>query len=392
MPDVSEGLTSDVDSDAGFMAALAEQAGVEVPEGRLESLATEDRSIAAGLAAGLDSGQPRDEGGRFAPAATESGEGTPAEGPAEGQPAEGEPEVDPAVTALLEAHGGDANAALAALARERDNAQSLIGRQGQELGELRNAQARMEGQLEALLAGAASPAEPLTPVVTNETLEGLESMAEERGSRAMMEWVIDNRPDLIDHAIEVWHADDPLAAQRFAVKYDRNLESATQEPPQQAAPQSDPFIEGLRQEAIFTQSVDRARASLGIAEQEWPSIRDHVIPAFEDAGTSPLIKNAIVSDDETQRHQGMEALLQLARNRAISAAGAEATAQASDTAAAAAAARKQAAQVVTGSLRPVERQPGEEMTSEERVAAFHKRLLGTETTSVEEGLRQGAVK
>jgi hypothetical protein len=217
-------------------------------------------------------------------------------------------------------------------------------------------------------------------------VEQLESLYERFGARGMMERVIESRPDLIDTAIEVWHADDPLSAQRFAVRYDMALNETTQAPAQAAA---DPVMEGIRQQAIFTQAVDTARASLSINDEEWATLRDHVIPTFEDAGTSSLIKKAIVSDDAATRQEGMEALLQLARGRAISAKGAEATAEAQSTAQAEAAARKAAAQVTTGSLRPAERQPSSEMTSEERQEKFRQSLLDTETTSVEEGLRQG---
>lgn len=391
MPDIQEGLTTDVDSDAGFTAALAAAAGVEVPEGRLESLASDDRSVAAGLASGLTSDdQPRDDQGRFAasePAAPESSEGEPAAEPAEGEPAGGEPEVDPAVTRLLEQHGGDAQRALAALAAEHANAQSFIGRQSQEVRDARERLARMEGQLETLMESQQAPSELPSLGVSDETVEQLESLYESYGAQGMMERVIESRPDLIDAAVEVWHADDPLAATRFAVRYENAL--GEQERPQAADPQVDDVMEGIRQQAVFAQAVDSARQSLSINDAEWGAIRDHVIPAFEDDSTSPLIRNAIVSDDPATRQQGMEAILQIARGRAISAAGAEATASATEAAAKAAAERKQAATVTTGSLRPAEREPGSEMTKEERVAKFHESLLGTETTSVEEGLRQG---
>lgn len=388
MPDVNEGLTSDVDSDAGFMAALAEAANVEVPEGRLEQLASEDRSISRGLEDGRGE-QPRDDQGRFAAReseAQESSEGESDTDPAEGQSEAEEPGVDPAVTTLLEQHGGDANAALAALLTERTNAQSLIGRQGNELGETRERLARLEGQLETLIESGTSPSGLPGLDADDETVEQLESLYERFGARGMMDRVIEARPDLIETAIEVWNADDPLAAQRFAVRYDRALE---QERQPAAAVQADPFIDGLRQQAVFSQAVDEARQSLSIGEEEWTALRDHVIPAFEDASTSSLVKKAIVSDDADDRRQGMEDLLQIARARAVSAKTTEAAAQATQTAAEEAAARKAAATVTTGSLRPAERQPGEATTKEEAVAAFHKSLLDTETTSVEEGLRQG---
>jgi hypothetical protein len=394
MPDVQEGLT-DVDSDAGFLAALAGAAGVEVSEERLAAAESEDRSVSAGLTDGLTSDekndQPRDEKGQFAssePVAPESSEGEPEAEPVQGQPVEGEPELDPAVTRLLEQNGGDAAKALAALAAEHANAQSFIGKQSQEVRDARERLARMEGQLETLMESGSSPSELPLLGADDQTVEQLEGLYERFGARGMMERVIEARPELIDTAIEVWHADDPLAAQRFAVRYDSALAEGTRAT-QAAEPAVDPVMDGIRQQAVFAQAVDSARASLSIPETEWSAIRDQVIPAFEDPSTSPLIKNAVVSDDPATRQQGMEALLQAARTRAISAVSAEATAQAAAAAATAAAERKQAATVTTGSLRPAERQPGEEMTTEERTKKFHESLLGTETTSVEEGLRQG---
>jgi hypothetical protein len=123
-------------------------------------------------------------------AASESGEEeTPAaEVPAEGQTEAGEetPAVDPAVASWLEQHDGDADAALAALVKERENAQSLIGTQGNKLGELQ----RQFDQLQGYVEGLGNQQEtPDLPLVNDETVEGLESLYEQQGARGMMGWV-----------------------------------------------------------------------------------------------------------------------------------------------------------------------------------------------------------
>jgi hypothetical protein len=386
MPDVQDGLELDVNTQDGFEAALAKSAGVEVSPEASEGKSEEDLSVAAGLA------QSRDDQGRFTPAAPVVSEGDTEVVPAEGQTTEEVP-GDPAVTALLEKHGGDTVAALADLAEQHANAESLIGKQGQELGEARALNeriAKLEGQLEAAQTYQAPQSFPLP--ASDEVVSGLENLYESRGAQGMMAWVAENNPDLIESAIEVWSADDPLAAQRFAVKYDRALEESQKEPAATLAPASDPFIDQLKNEAQFSSAVASARQSLGIADTDWDAIRTEVIPAFEDEATSPLIKNAIVADDATTRQQGMEALLQIARGRAVSAATTEATAKLAEDAGKQATERKLAATVATGSLRPAERQPDSQESREDAIGSFKKSLLDTETTSVEEGLRQGLPK
>lgn len=372
------------DPNEDFQAALANAAGVEVPaEQTSPDVSTE---VSAGLT-GLEE-QPRDEQGRFAGSPAESSEEQPAEVPEEGQTeAEEEaPAQNEALNALIEQYGGDANAALEALVQERDNAQSLIGRQGSELGDLRSRLDQLQGYVEAI--GNQPQQTPDLPLVNDEVVEGLESLHESRGARGMMEWVIENRPDLIDTAEQVWAAEDPVTAAGFRARREAfEVLGTQQEAPQ---PQIDPIIESMRQERALGNAIDQARNDLGISESDWAAVRDQITPAFEDDNTPSLIKNAVVSTDPEQQLEGMRNLMQVARARAVATATANATQQASQVASQAAVERKKAATVVSGSLRPAgastQGQPEGEMTSEERQGAFKKALMATEVTSVSDGL------
>lgn len=379
MADVADGQ---VDPNEDFTAALAQAAGVEESAEQTEK--DVDTSVSAGLT-GLTEEPKRDEGGRFAPAATESSEEEPAADPEEGQPAEEEP-TNEALAALLEKHGNDPNAALEALLTERDNAQSLIGRQGNEVGELRSQLDQLKGYVESLSERQQPQAD--LPLASDELVEGLETLHEQRGARGMMEWVIENRPDLIETAEQVWAAEDPVNAAGFRARREA-FEVLGQNQAQAPQPQYDPVIESMRQERALGDTIDSVREELGISAEDWQAVSDQIIPAFEDDNTPSLIRNAVISGDPHQQYEGMRNLMQVARTRAAAAATADATEQASAAAAAQAVSRKEAARVATGSLRPAtpaaQGQPAE-MTKEERAGAFKKALLDTEVTSVADGL------
>lgn len=387
---MDEVTPSGPDPNTDFQAALASAAGVEHTE---QTEPDVDTSVSAGLT-GLEETQEterleqsRNDLGQFASADPESSEQEPAEVPSEeGQTAEGEAS-NPALSAFLEQHGGDPNAALEALLSERDNAQSLIGRQGNELGGLRNELEQLKGYVEGLGQRQQAPAE--LPLPSDDIVDQLETFQEQRGTRGMMEWVIDNRPELIDTAVQVWYAEDPAGAAAFQGRRSAYevLGQNEQAAPQQ--PQVDPVLEQIRQERALGNTIDQVRTDLGIAEEDWQAISDQLVPAMNDDTVPSLIKNAVVSQDPSQQYEGLTNLVQVARSRAVAAATADASQQATKAAADQAKSRKQAAQVATGSLRPAgastQGEPAE-MTSQERASAFKKALLSTEVTSVADGL------
>src|SRR5215831_11787277 len=119
MAEETQGLeplaADDVNSQTGFEAALAAR-GL----GPMAPLEPEGEAGDRFVPAALD--LPGDEPPEAAAPPDEGGEVEPTE-----------PEQDPAVTAFLAQHDDDPQAALTALLQERENAQSLIGRQGNEL-------------------------------------------------------------------------------------------------------------------------------------------------------------------------------------------------------------------------------------------------------------------
>lgn len=382
MPDIQSGLTEgdvDVNTPEGFVAALAGKVGADVPEEYAQELRDTDTSVASALERSNDQG-------RQEPEAQEEEPEVPADA---GQTEEETPALDEAVQTYIEQHGGSPEQAIAALYDEFQNAQQLIGRQSAEVGDVRT---RLE-QMESFLAQQGQQGETFdAPLPTSEEREPLESFFEERGAQQAMNWIVENRPDMIEDAVTVWQEIDPVAATRFATRYDRYLE-AEQSAPQAAAPQEDPFLAQMKQQAQFTASVEQARVESGLSDEEWTSVKEHVIPALNDPSTSVLIKNAVAQPQNAQQQvEGMKALYQIAQARAALDANAKATEAARTQAQETAATKKQAARVATGSLTPpkTEGQSGnEEQERADAIKAFKQNLLNAETTDVASGLTHG---
>lgn len=364
----------DVNSDRGFLAAVARAAEVEIPEGQLDRASETDRSISTGLET-VEEGsaredRSRDEQGRFAPVAPP--EDTEAEGAAP------EEEVE-------EEAGDDVATRLAAIERERDEAQSLIGRQGNELGqsrqenqELRERLARIEGMLQSR-----SEAPAQLPVADDSTIEGLENLYASNGARNMMDWVINNRPDLIEAAEEVWAADDPLEASGFRARRVA-IETAQrfgQPAPQPQATAPDPRLQQVLQREESRNLYETIRAASG---EDWSAVKDHLVETMKELPSFVQKEITNPSSAET-REEAITHLLSSAKVRAIRTA--TDTAQAREREAALE--RKKGARVASGSLRQVpERKPEDvgSMSKEERTKAFHDLLLSTPSTSVADGL------
>ena len=362
-----EGGESDPNTESGFNAALAKSVGSELSSEQIEEMSGSDTDVLSGLT--TEESRPRDEHGRFLP----KPEAEPVE-EAGAAPAEAEQQEPDPVQEVIEQHGGDAAAALVAALKERDEAQSLIGRQGNEVGDLRQQLAELKGRFEQ--AQEHVPAVSPVPFLDAATSEGIENMVAEQGGHATMSWVVENRPDLIDAVVNSWKVEDPVGAAEFVARK-AAYETMSQFQPQAVTP--DPILEDLRTEKAIAVALDSAKE--GLTEGEWTAIKPFLPDELSKA--PQIIQGAIMSPDKDTRQQGINALVQLTKGRAI----AEATAQAKAEQVAASVAGKQAAQVATGSLRPVTKgETGEPKTSEEISAAFRDALLATETTSVRDGL------
>ena len=272
---------------------------------------------------------------------------------------------------------------------QEDDAQKLIGRQGQELGELRKlAQeqaeriARLEGRAEAT-PQSEPEAVRLDVPLTDEVSEQLESMFTERGVDATLEQVLSNptlRP-YFEEALEVAADFSVPAAVNWSLEYQtwKRGEAQPQEPAEPAEPPA--WQQRLELEEQSKAVVAEGQA---LAGDQWASIADAWPEALN--GAPEEVKALLRSEDQSVRAGGLVAINALAAARVQG--GAVDAAKADK-----AAADKRAASVGTGSQRsvaPPPREPDSELDSEERIARFKEMFRATETTSVADGLREGS--
>lgn len=389
MADVQSGLSgddfTDVNSDAGFMAAVAKSAGVEVAEGQLEQIESRSTSVADGLTT-EESARPRDEQGRFIPTAPPVAD----EGAA---PASGDDQgvgLDPEISDYVTRHGGDANAALAAALKEAREAQSLIGRQGNDLGAERQARQELAEKVARLEGAVMAQRQPdRLPLVNTDEIEAVQTMVAERGGHAAMQYILGdgvNRPDLIDHVLKAWELDEPVAAAGWNARYQTHLAHAELQAAEPAAAVATAAAADHSAVADLAHSLDTVKASMPAGE--WELVRERLTPLLDDPTTPEVIKTAVVSPDADTQVQGLTGLVKIAKARAISEVADKAAAEHAEKSRQA----KLSAGVATGSLRPV-LEPAAEggaQTREQAMVAFRDALLSTETTSVRDGLTFGS--
>lgn len=399
MADTREGLTSgeestlDVNSDAGFNTLLAHQvAGDEElsdeAKEALSRLADSDTAVTQGLTYGEES-RPRDEHGRFTPKEQPVAEPVEVEGAAPADEERETPTPDP-VADFLARHGGDASAALSAALREKEEAQSLIGRHSAEVAEARKAaeevaleRARLEGRLEAQsVAPAATPVQ----YDRNQLEESISGPnGDGSGGEAAWAWAAQSGDrGLLEAVAEIWGEYQPFHAARRWNDFERYLEQYEREANKPEAPTPDPMLTQMRQERQFKSSLNAVKGQYDA--KDWPIIEPHLEESLKSAHRKVL--EMVGSDDPSEQQAGLEIVAENARVRAI----AQATTQAGQAATAEKVASKKAASAATGSLRPVaERKPeaGEAMTKEQIRDRFYEQLLSTETASVPDGLTYG---
>jgi hypothetical protein len=378
---VDEGLTRgeapaepefDINTDAGYSAILAQKVGKELPPEQREALEQGERSVKSGLT----EGPARDEQGRYK--AKPETPATPA--------AESTPEVD--------------------WEERYREAEKLIGRQGNELGELRQAVSKLEGRFEERSSQTEDPGMDYTPFIDPDEL------VYNHGGQAAATWVLQNVPGalengLYDRVISSWEEDpDQEAAarafdrtiQKELLKQELLREQEANKPEAPVAQPTNPELEALLQRERMGISIGQLQNKLGDAD--WAVVKDHLIPLMEDDSTPGIIKNAVVSEDAATRLQGLEALAQMAKGRAISTATEDAKKQRLE----ATNALKQAAQVASGSARPanadtateegITKEELQQLPAEERAKIagriMAKRLSRPEySTSVSDGLTWG---
>lgn len=386
MANVMEGLTQappeeNVNSEAGFEAALARKAGTtDALEGR--ETTNVGTTIADGLTVGTDDDPLAALRARYEEQAGDTPNADEEETPDEEDTEEAQTsDVDPNITALLAKHGGDPVAALAELNDRFTNAQSVIGRQGNELGQVRQEIAELRGELRGVTSSISSSAAQVTT-------DDISEMISSRGGANVAMWAIQNGDDaLVEATIREWAKQNELEGEStfepLAFRQDWLAFKASQNAPKptEDAPTRDPYAARLEQQ----EQMSGALGVLQAQSPDWETFAPHLMTALENSPKAVL--EMVTSQDPQVQLDGMSLVAD--RARVIAASKAVATTTATEEASRAAAERKRAATVASGSLRPVEERQTEEQSSEQRVAAFKAALLATETTSVRDGLTFG---
>lgn len=387
MANVMEGLSQappeeNVNSEAGFEAALARKAGTtDALEGR--ETTNVGTTVADGLTVETDDDPLAALRARYEEQAGDTPNADEEETPEEEDTTEGAPsDVDQNIAALLDKHGGDPVAALAELNERFTNAQSVIGRQGNELGQVRQEIAELRGELRGVTSTIASPA-------TQVTTDDISEMIATRGGANVAMWAIQNGDDaLVEATIREWAKQNELEGEStfepLAFRQDWLAFKASQNAPNptEGAPTRDPYAARLEQQ----EQMSGALGVLQAQSPDWETFAPHLMTALENSPKAVL--EMVTSQDPQVQLDGMSLVAD--RARVIAASKAVATTTATEEASRAAAERKRAATVASGSLRPVAPEgQTEEQSSEQRVAAFKAALLATETTSVRDGLTFG---
>jgi hypothetical protein len=374
MANIAEGLSQkpeeDVNSHAGFEAAMARK-GVEPEAGESST----DTSIASGLTTVEPGGQARDEDtGRFA--AAPAAEDKPAD---TSTPAGEEPvvEEDPEVKAFLAKYGDDPQKALKAAVE----LQSTLGRQGSELGTLREQIAELRGMVAATQQPAAAPA-----IMTDDQIEEQSSaLIQSRGWQDAATAAANHEHATGDGRLyrsifEQWNLEDPFSAQTHLADF--RAWQREQSRPQAAA--ADPWVEGMKAQTSVEGTLEALSKEVG--PEIWAHIAPKMIEALE---TMPKnVGEMIASNDPEARLEGARLVADRAARMAgpMAAAPAAAATTTEEGVPASVARKLSGASVATGALRPAAAVPATEQSKEEAIAAFKKELLETETTNVASGL------
>jgi hypothetical protein len=190
---------------------------------------------------------------------------------------------DPDVASFLAKYDNDPIAALKAATQ----AQSLIGRQGGELGEVRR---ELQELKEALASGALTPQAPVD----------WESEIDNNPAYAAQLAVHHQNVDALTAAIDAWKEVDPFNAGVFLTSLQMEMAQAALEPAQQPAPPADAALD----------------AEVAKVVQKHPDLEKFLPKIGEVAQEQTLLRNALENGATPQeRAQALEALYLIARGR-----------------------------------------------------------------------------
>lgn len=369
MADISEGLSAGGAEPTGdaFSAALAaklESAGGDLMAGSSSEAATEPATEPA-----------RDpESGRFVPKEAAATEETPAT-----EPAADTSTGDPTVDAYLAKYGGDVDAAIKAAAHQSD----LIGRQGQELGTTREELAKLQGIVETLQRQPVQSAPAMSEdqieeyAVEVSTQDGYFNGATRLVNESLATGGSERAYDVL---LRNWALEDPIAAQRYDLKFQMWKTEQSAPAPEEAP--TDPRLATVLDAAEVNSMAEVIGAVAQERGESWAGVAPFMDAALEQVDPSVL---ALVANPET-RLRGTRMIADKAQLLALSGAG-KSPAQ---IAAEAATARKVAGSAVaTGSLRPAEEPAGAPSSRAEGIAKLKQAIVESDTTNVADGLTFG---
>jgi hypothetical protein len=283
---------------------------------------------------------------------------------------------DPDIAAYLERFGGDPDKAL----RAAVEAQKQIGKQGNELGELRQAVAKLEGRIDQ---AAVQP--QVAPPQIQMSSEEIENMVVEHGGLQAATWAANNAPNLLDGILRTWGADEAYDAAVFRQEY---LAWKTEQDAAAAAPLT-PTVSQTEEYVKNELEGRRMQASLDAVAQDYESFDDFKELLSDALAASPkLVQKAVVSSDDDEQREALVLVFDRAQAMSQAALKVEAAAVAKTKATVG----KKAAQVITGSLRPATQVTASgdgQTTRQEEEARFKAAILAADTTSISEGLTYG---
>lgn len=211
-------------------------------------------------------------------------------------------ELEPEVLSILEKYDGDLNKALRAL----NESQSMIGRQGNELGDLRQQLTELAGLIQQ------NQVNPLAYAPYRNSLD-------EDPSALVME-VLDRTAQTgqfdqatYEAAIAAWGEEDPFGAARL----DAQVAFARQ----QAAAMAQEPSPADRSPARSEPSLEEAMSAV---VQRHPNIEQHIALVGEIAKEFPTLRTSMANGTPSQKAQAFEELVMIAESRNNSATSREA--------------------------------------------------------------------
>lgn len=204
-------------------------------------------------------------------------------------------DADPDLEKYLERFGGDVDKAL----RAAVEADRMIGRQGQQMGELQK-------QLRELQESLSQPPEPQAPQITQETVDWFDDQIASRGPQAAAVWALQNDPAGPDgvfygRAMEAWFDESPREAAAFQTRVE--VVRATHALQAQQLPL---YEQAAKQE--FAAAWRSLQAE--IPDLADPAIAESMLKAAEEA---PEVLSGLQSGDPDDRKRVIRTLYRLAK-------------------------------------------------------------------------------